>query len=578
LNKLIKIAIRNQSLTFFTVIIIVIFGILSYLNLPQNEDPPVSIRIVQIITYWEGAAPEDVELYISKPIETAASKQDDVSKITSHSLPGVSVISVEISDYLKASRVNNAFQQIRNYVNDSRGNLPENITGPFINDRFGETTAFVLGVVSESGNHSYRELESIGERIKDRIKTVKGVGDFELIGVQPEKIYVQGSYTYITNLGILPGQIYQAIKNRNSQMPRAYLNLADKRIQVEVTGPYKNLKEIAETIVYTDNEGHVLRIKDLEGEVFAGYKDPPDQLTRANGKKSIIIAFSMKRGYNIVKWGKKIDRVLKSVREDLPADIKLATLFHQPEGVDKSVKNFMSNFYQAIVIVLVIIGIGMGFKNAMVVAVAVPLIMIATFAVMGIMKIELHQMSINALIISLGMVVDNAIVIVDNVNRYIRLGYTKAKAAFLGASEVKIALFSGTLTTVCAFAPLAMMPGDVGAYIVDLPRVISIALILSYLVAMFVTPVTAKVFLPSKEERDKKKKKKKENDNLPDRKDESSKKPASAFTRFYYGLVDAILRFRYIVVILILLLFAGSVYTAINFIPITFFPGFQECL
>ncbi len=568
MNKLIRSAIQNQTLTFFTVFLIAIIGVASFLSLPQNEDPPIEVRVVQIVTLWPGANPEDVELYISKPLEEAVAKQDHVSKITSKSIPGASIINVEISEYVSSEEVKRAFQDIRNYVNDSRGELPSEIIGPIVNDRFGETSAYVLGLVSESGNRTYRELESMAEQIRDRIRTVKGVGDFEFYGVQKEKIYIDLSKNNFASLGISPEEIYQAVKNQNVQMAQPYISLSNKRILMEVTGPYKSIEQIRDTIIHTDANGRIYRIKDLEANVHLGYQDPPKLITRVKGKKSVVIAFSMKRGYNIVRWGKKVNKVLKDIKSDLPEDVKLVILSNQPKGVKQAVEGFMENFYEAILIVLVVIGIGMGLRNAAVVAIAIPLIMLSTFAFMAMAKIELHQMSINALIMALGMVVDNAIVIADNVTRYIKMGFEKAEAAFKAAVEVKIALLSGTLTTVAAFLPLALMPGDVGAYISDLPKVISAALFISYLVAMFISPVSSAIFLPTKEEMDKKEKKK--------GKKGAGKALFEKFKVLYFGIIEWSHRHKYLTLSILLIMFGISLYVAANFIPVSFFPPAQK--
>ncbi len=591
MDKLINLSIKNKSLTFFAVFIIMALGITSFAHLPQNEDPPIHPRVVQIVTFWQGANPEDIELYISKTLENTVSKQDNVTKITSQSLPGVSVIVVEISEYANSDQVTTAFQQIRNYINDARGQLPRDAMPPVINDRFGETSAYVLGLVSRSEKHSYRELESLVERIKEKIKTIEGVGDFDIYGDQPEKIYIEGSTSAVTQMGITPDDVMEAIHNRNAQVPQAYLNLADKRIQLEVTGPYKTLDQIRDTIIFTDPQGKAVRLRDLDVEVIAGYEDPPTKIVRTGGMKSIVIAFGMKRGYHIVRWGEKINEALEEIRNDLPGDLELVTLSNQPLGVEEAVNGFMSNFYQAIFLVLVFIGIGMGLRNALVVAVAVPLIMAGTFAIMSLAGIELHQMSINALIIALGMVVDNAVVIVDNYTRYLNMGLSRDEAAFRGSTEVKIALFSGTLTTIAAFGPLALMPGDVGEYIVDLPRVITIALILSYLVAMFVSPSAASLFIKLKQKKEKAGKNKNPEDKTENiTNDKSVAKPGQeapkktgeksgkakekpgGLARIYYGMVDLILKFKLLVLAGVILLFAGSLYVAANYIPLSFFP------
>ncbi|MCD4785686.1 MAG: efflux RND transporter permease subunit [Candidatus Eremiobacteraeota bacterium] len=567
MSRLIRLAIKNRTLTFFVVLLVAIMGIYSYLTMPQNEDPKIEVRAVQITTYWPGATPEDVELYITKPIENAISKQDDIHKIFSQSMSGVSVITVEISKKIPIANVRTATQQIRNYVNDKRAALPNDVIGPDVNDRFGETTAYVIGIAS---NHrTYRELESIADRMKDGIKTVDGVGDTDIIGAQPERIYISGDLTSLSATGITPNDIINAVKQQNVQIAQPYLHLSGKKILIEVSGPYKSIEQVRNTVVYTDKEGRVIRLKDLQGKTEYGYEEPRSELVRANGMKCVVLGVSMKRGGNITEWGNKVQAKLDQIKNDLPSDVELIILSDQPTGVRTAVKSFMSNFWQAIGIVLLVIGIGMGFRNAMVVSVAIPLIILATFLGMSsFIKTELQNMSINALIIALGMIVDNAVVITDNVNRYIDMGYSKEDAAYLGAKELTIPLFSATATTLAAFIPLAFMPGDTGEYIKDIPLVISFCLGVSYLVAMFVTPSVACLFLPSTKQRMEKKKKQME------------KRKKGGFKinlkPLYYGIINFTMKYKSLTIVMILVAFALTLWVLATQIPIQFFPDADE--
>lgn len=566
MSRLIRLAIKNRSLTFFVVLLVAVMGIHSYLTMPQNEDPKIEVRAVQITTYWPGATPEDVELYVTKPIESAISKQDDIDKIFSQSMPGVSVITVEISKKIPVADVRTATQQIRNYVNDKKDSLPSDVIGPEVNDRFGETTAYVLGIASK--RRTYRDLESIAERMKDRIKTIDGVGDTDIIGAQSERIYINGDLTILSATGITPDDIINAIKQQNVQIAQPYLHLSGKKILIEVTGPYKSVDQIRNTVVYTDKEGRVVRLKDLQGATEYGYEEPRTQLVRANGMKCVVLGVSMKRGGNIVEWGAKVQAMLDQIKNDLPSDVDLIILSDQPTGVKTAVKSFMTNFWEAIAIVLLVIGIGMGLRNAMVVSVAIPLIILATFLGMNtVIKTELQNMSINALIIALGMIVDNAVVITDNINRYIDMGYSKEDAAYLGSKELTVPLFSATATTLAAFVPLAFMPGDTGEYIKDIPLVISFCLAVSYLVAMFVTPSVACLFLPTAKQRMEKKKKKME------------KRKKGGFKidlrPFYFGIIDFTMKHKLLTVVFILIAF-GLTLWLLTTIPIQFFPDADE--
>ncbi|MCE1249007.1 MAG: efflux RND transporter permease subunit, partial [Firmicutes bacterium] len=283
---------------------------------------------------------------------------------------------------------------------------------------------------------------------------------------------------------------------------------------------------------------------------------------KVDQKKSIILTVSMKRGFHIVRWGNKIDKKLEEIRKQLPADVKLQTLYNQPVAVQHSVDKFLKSFIEAIVLVIIILGIGLGLRNAGIVALAIPLIVLATFGVMNCLKIELHQMSISALIIVLGMIVDNSVVVIDNIERYLQLGYSKVEASIKGTLEVSSALFSGTAAIVTAFLVLTFVSGSLGEYIRALPMVICISLIVSYFVALLVSPplasILAKSHVKNKDEKD-------------SEKGETTKK-SSLFRRIYYKFVDLTQRFKAFSLFTLLGLFVASLYMAANYIPISFFP------
>ena len=344
MNSLIKSAARYKAITFLVVFIIIAAGIHSYLTLPQNEDPKLILNGMQIFIFWPGATPEEVELYVTKPLESAVSKQDYIDKITTESLPGTSTAMIMFSDYINEAEIKRSFQDVRNYVNDISDELPPGVI-IFINDRFGETEAYVLALSSESGNRSYRELKAIMEKVKEELKSVAGVGDFNYYGERPEKIYVQFSSEDLASLDVNPGHIAIAIQKQNSQMAQPKLNISGKEILIETTGNYESVEQVRNTIVYTDKEGRNYSIRDLKGKVKLGYDDPPGEKTRVNGQKTLIMTVTMKRGYHIVNWGKKIDRKLENVRSRLPADVKLKTVFNQPKGVDLAVKGVYGKFH-----------------------------------------------------------------------------------------------------------------------------------------------------------------------------------------------------------------------------------------
>ena len=512
---------------------------------------------MKIFTYWPGATPEDVETYISKPLEQAISKYSHIRYQHSQSLAGISITTVRFSDDVQARDVDIGYQKIRNYIGDIRSQLPEDIIGPIIMDRIAETEAYILGLTSESGKRSYRELQVMLENIRDELKNVNGAGDCQFYGIRKEKIYLDLSTDDLKSLGIHPGHIIEGIKSRNIRMAEPYINLSGNQLFIEVTGAYKSVEQIRDSIIYSDSFGHAYRLKDLKGKVFHSYDEPPQWMARVNGQKSLLLTVSMKRGFHIVRWGSAMDKKISEIQAKLPSDIKLTTLFNQPKEVKRSVNGFMKNFYEAIILVVVILGIGLGFRNAGIVALVIPLIICATFAVMNGLKVELHQMSISALIIVLGLIVDNSVVVIDNIARYMQKGLSKAEAALKGATEVAPALFTGTVAISTVFFVLVFMPGSAGEYIVALPTVICIALPVSYFVALLVSPTLASILSKSPEK---------------GKSDEDKEKESGIVQRIYGRFVDLTQKHKTLSLTLVALMFLSSLYLTAKYIPLSFFP------
>lgn len=557
MTTLIQTTIRYRSLTMFAVFLIMAVGIFSYMQLPQNEDPSITPGIMKIFTYWPGATPEDVETYISKPLEKAISRYSHIRYQNSESLSGISIITVRFSDDVSGMDVDIGYQKIRNYIGDIRSQLPADMIGPVVMDRIAETEAYIIGLTSESGRQSYRELQVILENIRDELKSVNGAGDCQFYGTRTEKIYIDLSTEDLKSLGIHPGQIIEGIRSRNIRMAEPYINLSGNQLFIEVTGAYKSVEQIRDSTIYSDPSGHAYRLKDLKGKIYHSYDDPPQWIARMNSNKSLLLTVSMKRGFHIVRWGTAMDRKISEIQAKLPSDIKLTVLFNQPEEVKHSVNGFMKNFYEAIILVVVILGIGLGFRNAGIVALAIPLIICATFAVMNVFRIELHQMSISALIIVLGLIVDNSVVVIDNIDRYMHEGLSKAEAALKGAIEVAPALFTGTAAISTVFVAIAFMPGSAGEYIIALPSVICIALPVSYFAALLVSPTLASILTKSREN---------------GKAVEGREKEPGALQKIYGRFVDLTQKYKALSLMIVALMFFSSLYLTARYIPLSFFP------
>ncbi len=491
MNSLILASLKNRKVTIFIVITLMIFGLASYYFLPRQENPDLVPSIAMVITVYPGAIPSDVEKLVTVKIEDAVSDIRGFESVESFSRNSSSIVVVKIT--ADADR-EQAWTEMRQKIDDIVPDLPEGCWKPSVHTDLGETAGMIIALSGE--NYTYDQLEAFAERFQDKLIDVKGVRKFEIAGKIEREVVVEVDAAKLNNYSLSFGDLYKILLAQNIEIPSGRLDYPSGRIGVNVPGTFRSLKEIEDTIVEVSTEdGSVARIGDF-AKVEMRLKEDAVKI-RQNGKNAVLLAGYFHDDRNIVLIGRSVRKIIDEVKAGLPGDIAVTEVLYQPEDVREAVRGFMSNLLQGMIFVIIVVFLGMGWRNAVVVATAIPLSILISYIVMYIAGIQIHQISTTALIISLGMLVDNAIVISDAIQYRIDRKMEPLKAAYEGVKESAMPVLTATLTTVAAFCPLLFLPGMVGQYVIAIPQLIIVSLTASYLVAMFVTPVLASlVFVP----------------------------------------------------------------------------------
>lgn len=498
----------NRRVVVFAAIAIIAFaGFNTFQNMSRREDPEMLIRTCVVITRWPGAPAKKVEELVTDTLEKKIRELAEVKTVKSDSLTGQSIIMVELED--QYTDLDQIWDKVRVKSLEAQPELPQGCGRPFVNADFGDVYAVVLALRQappskdnpNSKRYSYRELEVYAEKMRDQLKTLDSVAKVQFYGIPKEVIAVEVQSSLWSKLGLTADQLGKQLGARNIVESGGSLDTKAGRYPIVPSGEFSTERQMGEVLVGRLPSGVPIRLKDIAADLRRDYESPTPYLARFRSEdeapeRCVILSISMKGGRNIVTMGEEIEGSVKSlIGQVVPPDLRVNRVNDLPRQVDTKVEDFVSNLGQSILIVLIVAWLFMGWRPSLVMAAAIPLSMIAAILIVAQMGVELEQFSIASLIIALGMVVDNAIVVSDNIVRLLKEGHSKKEAALKGASELAVPLLASTGTTVAAFFPLAFMSGGAGEYIRSLPIVVSITLIASYVVAMCVTPLMCMSFL-----------------------------------------------------------------------------------
>ena len=544
-------AIKNRLIIWIVIVLAISIGWMSYNSMPRFEDPEFTIRNAQIITQYPGATPEEVANEVSDVIETELQSMQEVKEITSTSSDGVSTIDLEIKfDFSPDKEALQAvWSKVRNRVDDAAGDLPPGAETPLVNDQYGDV--YGLYYFLTGPGYSIKELEDYALELRKDLLTVNGVAKIETLGTQTEAIYIEFSRERAAALGVTVENIFNDLSQQNSVVSAGELHVGDMTVVVQPSGSIDSVEQIKQVVVTTGTDGDLVYLEDI-ANIQRGYLDPPTNIVRYNGQEAIGFGVSNVSGANVAKMGDGVRAKIQETLGERPIGIELFEFYNQGDVVNEAVDNFAWSVIIALVIVLVTLFLFMGLKSAFIIGFSLLITIAATLATMSYMDIPLHRISLGALIIALGMLVDNAIVVTDGILVGIRAGRKKREIAIETANKTKWALLGGTLIGAIAFAPIGLAPGNVGEYAGDLFWVILISLLYSWIFAITLVPMlTDLIFKESAA---------------------NAVVKDGVFTRTYKTFIRGVLRARWLVVLVAIGSFSASVW-GFQFAKTGFFPA-----
>jgi multidrug efflux pump len=484
-------ALGHRSLVLYAMLAIALFGVLSYTRLGQSEDPPFTFKVMVIRTNWPGATARQVEEQITDKLEKKLQEAPNVDVIRSYSKPGESQVFFQMKDSAPPSAVPETWYQVRKKIGDIRHTLPAGIQGPFFNDEFGDVYGNIYALSGEG--FSYADLKKYADRIRAELLRVPDVAKVEFFGEQDEKVYIELSNTKLATLGVDVQTIVNALSTQNAIAPAGAFETPSDKIFLRTTGDFDSVEAIRETTIRAN--GRLFRLGDI-ARVSRGYADPPQPKLRFQGREALGIGVSMVKGGDIIELGANLDREVARLARELPVGLELAQVTSQPQAVQRSVNEFVRSLTEAVLIVLAVSLASLGLRTGFVVALSIPLVLAATFMLMHFFGIGLHKISLGALILALGLLVDDAIIAVEMMATKMEQGWDRLRAASFAYTSTAMPMLSGTLVTVAGFLPIATAASATGEYTRSIFQVTTIALLASWIAAVVFVPFLGYKLLP----------------------------------------------------------------------------------
>ncbi|NHQ92464.1 efflux RND transporter permease subunit [Janthinobacterium lividum] len=495
-------ALEHIPLTRYLMAVLLIGGMLSYANLGQDEDPPFTFRAMVLQAYWPGATALQMAEQVTDKLEKKLQETPYIDEITSYSKPGETLILLQLRESAPPKETAAAWYQVRKKIGDIKGTLPSGVVGPFFNDEFGDTYGSIFALSADG--FTYAEMKDYADKVRQELLAVEQVSKVELFGVQDEKINIIFSHKKFAQLGIPFDAIVQQLSEQNSINATGVLVTPTDNLQVRVTGAMVTVKDL-ENLELRAN-GTTFRLGDF-ATVKREFIDPPKDKMRFNGKEVIGLGVSMEKGGNIIDMGKALQATVTRMKRELPVGIELQRVSNQPEAVSASVGEFVHTLIEAILIVLAVSFVALGLhtkplridvRPGLVVALTIPLVLAVTFLFMRLLDIDLHKISLGALIIALGLLVDDAIIAVEMMVRKMEEGMSRFDAATFAYTSTAMPMLTGTLITVAGFLPIGLAKSAAGEYTFSLFSVNALALIISWVVAVVFTPYIGYILLKVK--------------------------------------------------------------------------------
>ncbi len=541
-------ALKKSSLIIFLMILSLIAGIASFKSLGRGEDPAFTFRTMVVGAAWPGATVEETILQVTERLERKLQETRYLDRVRSYTVAGQTTIFVDLMQSTPPEEVDDIWYQVRKNIGDIRGTLPQGVVGPFFNDDFGDTYGIIYAFTSDGFN--FRELRDYVETVRSQLLHVPDVSKIEVLGAQDEQIYIEFSTEKLAGLRLDYAMIVQALQAQNMVRPSGVVDTAQERVFLRVSGAFDSETDIEDLNFVID--GRHIRLGDI-ATVRRGFSEPPQPMFRVNGKPAIGLAIAMRDSGDILALGKNVRQTMQTMIGDMPHGIDATLVADQAATVDLAIGDFTTSLWQAIVIILAISFISLGVRPGTVVALAIPLTLAIVFWVMDVVDIDLHRISLGALIIALGLLVDDAMTTVDAMLRRLGAGDSKDQAASYAYSNLAAPMLIGTLVTIASFVPIGFAKSSAGEYTFSIFSVVAISLLVSWLVAVVFAPLIGKMIL------------------TPPKLGAEEPKPG-AIMRGYTTFVRTAIRFKYITIVFTLLAFLASLYLA-QFVSRQFFPA-----
>lgn len=477
-------ALRHQSFVWYLMFVALLMGVFSYMKLGREEDPAFTIKTMVIQTRWPGATQDETLKQVTDRIEKKLEELDSLDYTKSYTRPGESTVFVYLRDTTKAGAIPHIWYEVRKKIDDIRGEFPQGLQGPAFNDEFGDVFGSIYAFTADG--LSMRQLRDYVEQVRAGIRQVENLGKVEMIGEQDEVIYLNFSTRQLAALGLDQRQVVQALQAQNAVTPAGTIEAGPERISVRTTGQFRSEADLRELNLRVNDRFY--RLADV-AQISRGYAEPPAPMFRYNGQPAIGLAVAMRDGGNIQAFGKALHARMSELTAELPVGVGVHSVSDQAAVVEKAVGGFTSALFEAVVIVMVVSFVSLGIRAGLVVACSIPLVLAMVFVFMEYSGITMQRISLGALIIALGLLVDDAMITVEMMVTRLELGDSREKAATFAYTSTAFPMLTGTLVTVAGFTPIGLNASSAGEYTFTLFAVIAIAMLVSWVVAVFFAPV-----------------------------------------------------------------------------------------
>jgi multidrug efflux pump len=484
-------ALRHQALVLYFMLVLTISGLFSYTRLGQSEDPPFTFKVMVVRTSWPGASAHEVELQVTDKLEKKLQEVPHLDFLRSYSRPGESLIFVIVKDSAAKQDIPDVWYQVRKKISDIRYTLPDSVENITFNDEFGDVFGNIYALTGDGFDNA--GLKRQAENIRAELLQIPDVAKVEFIGEQKQRIYIELSNAKLATLGIDIPTLLQTVRTQNSVVSSGAFDAQQERIRIDVSGRYDQLAQLRD-LRFRAN-GHDFRLGDI-AQVYRGFEDPPTQQVRFKGQPALLLGVSMTQGGDIIELGHALDSRIQLIKQNLPIGLELSTVTSQPRIVTHSVSDFVHSLTEALVIVLGVSLLSLGLRTGIVVAVTIPVVLAVTFLFMNLFHIGLHKISLGALILALGLLVDDAIIAVEMMSSKMEQGWDRIKAASFAYTSTAMPMLTGTLVTVAGFLPIALAASSTGEYTRSIFQVSAIALIASWFAAVVFVPYLGYHMLP----------------------------------------------------------------------------------